>query len=276
MFAMIAISLVYANHNCIVWTTTKTLPKSHIQCIIHSYLGRQATPMCCAMDIQLCQPTVCSSVLCKVPTFICVRPLLWWWWTALCLGCELQEILGTHLLTAIGTHCTKCCLAIAREHFKKYWEHTCHLPPNQSFLNVSIEIIFKSHPNHLYHAWCFFKTINHRKCSFSIFPHPSASAGLEVGGGLQEFHLWHPEKIYGIQNRFNLRILPCYTCHAAKNCILRKQEIIPDILFVEIKFFSVVELKISELFTSGQYFSQIVRFWVLKILIRMQLCTMYM
>ena len=105
------------------------------------------------------------------------------------------------------------------------------------------------------------------------FPHPSASAGLEVGGGLQEFHLWHPEKIYGIQNRFNLRILPCYTCHAAKNCILRKQEILPDILFKEIEIFSVVELKILELFTSGQYFSQIVRFWLLKILIRMPLCT---
>ena len=181
MFAMIAISLVYAQPQLHCLDHNKNLPKSHIQCIIHSYLGRQATPMCCAMDIQLCQPTVCSSVLCKVPTFICVLPLLWWWWTALCLGCALQEILGTnckkyllraarnigcalqeilgtHLLTAIGTHCTKCCLPIAREHFKKYWEHTCHLPPNQSILNVSINIIFKSHSNHLYHAWCFLKT----------------------------------------------------------------------------------------------------------------------
>ena len=126
MFAMIAISLVYAQPQLHCLDHNKNLPNSHIQCIIHSYLGRQATPMCCAMDIQLCQPTVCSSVLCKVPTFICVRPLLWWWWTALCLGCALQEILGTHLLTAIGTHCTKCCLPIARENFKK--KLGTHLP----------------------------------------------------------------------------------------------------------------------------------------------------
>ena len=139
MFAMIAISLVYAQPQLHCLDHNKNLPKSHIQCIIHSYLGRQATPMCCAMDIQLCQPTVCSSVLCKVPTFICVLPLLWWWWTALCLGCALQEILGTNckkylLRAARNIGCALQEILVA--HCKKYWEHTCSLQLAHTARNV--------------------------------------------------------------------------------------------------------------------------------------------